>query len=163
LAKAVLPLLKGRNLRLLFEPGRFMVAESGCLVTRVIYLKETAHKNFVIVDAAMNDLARPALYDAFHPIHPVRKNGAVNFTADVVGPVCESGDYLAKARIITRPEPGDCLAVLAAGAYGFSMSSQYNARPRAAEVLVLGKKSWVVRERETFNDLIRGEKIPAGI
>lgn len=163
LGKAVLPLLKGRNLRLLFEPGRFMVAESGCLLTRVIYRKENAHKNFVIVDAAMNDLARPALYDAYHPIHPLRKSAGTEITADIVGPVCESGDYLAKARKITRPEAGDYLAVLGAGAYGFSMSSQYNARPRAAEVLVVGKKWWVVRARETFNDLVRGEKIPAGI
>jgi diaminopimelate decarboxylase len=163
LGKAILPLLKGRNLRLLFEPGRFMVAESGCLVTKVLYRKETGHKNFVIVDAAMNDLARPALYDAFHPIHPVKKSAASSFTADIVGPVCESGDYLAKGRSITRPEAGDYLAVLGAGAYGFSMSSQYNTRPRAAEVLVIGKQWWMVRQRENLNDLIRGEKIPTSL
>jgi diaminopimelate decarboxylase len=169
LAKRLTPHLRGRSLRLLFEPGRFLVAESGSLLTRVLYRKETGHKNFVIVDAAMNDLARPALYDAYHPVWPLRlapaaagRNGAA-YTADVVGPVCESGDYLAKARPLQRPQPGDHLAVLAAGAYGFSMSSQYNARPRAAEVLVLGSQWWVVRERETLKDLVRGEKIPASL
>jgi diaminopimelate decarboxylase len=140
-----------------------MVAESGCLLTRVLYRKETAYKNFVIVDAAMNDLARPALYDAYHPIWPVKKSGGKTFTADVVGPVCESGDYLAKARSLPRPRAGDFLAVLGAGAYGFSMSSQYNSRPRAAEVLVLKNKWWVIRARETLGDLVRGEKIPSGL
>jgi diaminopimelate decarboxylase len=161
LARQVLPLLKGRNLRLLFEPGRFLVAQSGALVTRVLYRKETGHKNFVIVDAAMNDLARPALYDAYHPIWPVRRAGnARGYTADVVGPICESGDYLAKGRALPRPQAGDFLAVLAAGAYGFSMSSQYNSRPRAAEVLVHGTSWWVTRDRETLKDLVRGERIP---
>ena len=160
LAALLLPKLAGRNLRLFFEPGRFLVAESGCLLTRVLYRKEPGHKNFVIVDAAMNDLARPALYDAHHPIWPVRKSAARDYVADVVGPICESGDYLAKARHLPRPKTGDLWAVMAAGAYGFSMSSQYNTRPRAAEVLVSGKKWWVVRERETLRDLVRGEKIP---
>lgn len=160
LAALLLPKLAGRNLRLFFEPGRFLVAESGCLLTRVLYRKEPGHKNFVIVDAAMNDLARPALYDAHHPIWPVRKSAARDYVADVVGPICESGDYLAKARHLPRPKTGDLWAVMAAGAYGFSMSSQYNTRPRAAEVLVSGKKWWVVRERETLKDLVRGEKIP---
>jgi len=160
-AKLILPLLRGRGLKLLFEPGRFMVAESGALITKVLYRKETAHKNFVIVDAAMNDLARPALYDAFHPIWPVRKNGGKPLTADIVGPVCESGDYLAKGRSVPRPHPGDHLAVLMAGAYGFSMSSQYNARPRACEALVDGRRWWVVRKRETLDDLVRGESVPA--
>ena len=160
LAALLLPKLAGRNLRLFFEPGRFLVAESGCLLTRVLYRKEPGHKNFVIVDAAMNDLARPALYDAHHPIWPVRKSAARDYVADVVGPICESGDYLAKARHLPRPKTGDLWAVMAAGAYGFSMSSQYNTRPRAAEVLVSGKKWWVVRERETFKELVRGEKIP---
>lgn len=163
LAKVLLPLLKARNFKLLFEPGRFLVAEAGCLVTKVLYRKETRHKNFVIIDAAMNDLARPALYDAYHPIWPVRKGAGRSYVADVVGPVCESGDYLAKARALPRPDQGDFLAVLAAGAYGFSMSSQYNARPRAAEVLVMGKQWWVVRERESLHDLIHGEKIPAAL
>ena len=163
LAALLLPKLAGRNLRLFFEPGRFLVAESGCLLTRVLYRKEPGHKNFVIVDAAMNDLARPALYDAHHPIWPARKSAARDYVADVVGPICESGDYLAKARHLPRPKPGDLWAVMAAGAYGFSMSSQYNTRPRAAEVLVSGKKWWVVRERETLRDLIRGESMPPGL
>ena len=163
LAALLLPKLAGRNLRLFFEPGRFLVAESGCLLTRVLYRKEPGHKNFVIVDAAMNDLARPALYDAHHPIWPARKSAARDYVADVVGPICESGDYLAKARHLPRPKPGDLWAVMAAGAYGFSMSSQYNTRPRAAEVLVSGKKWWVVRERETLRDLIRGETMPPGL
>jgi diaminopimelate decarboxylase len=163
LADQLLPLLKGRALRLFFEPGRFLVAEAGCLLTKVLYRKEPGHKNFVIVDAAMNDLARPALYDAHHPIWPIRKSKIGSYVADVVGPICETGDCLAKARPVPRPRPGDVWAVMAAGAYGFSMSSQYNARPRAAEVLVLGKKHWVVRARETRADLIRGEKIPEGL
>lgn len=162
LAAQLLPLLKGRKWRLIFEPGRFLVAESGCLLTKVLYRKEPGHKNFVIVDAAMNDLARPALYDAHHAIWPLTKSPIGRYVADVVGPVCESGDCLAKARPVPRPQPGDVWAIMAAGAYGFSMSSQYNARPRAAEILVLGKKHWVVRARESWADLIRGEKIPEG-
>jgi diaminopimelate decarboxylase len=163
LAEQILPLLKGRKLRLVFEPGRFLVAEAGCLLTKVLYRKEPGHKNFVIVDAAMNDLARPALYDAYHAIWPLKKSRVSGYVADVVGPICESGDCLAKARSVPRPRPGDVWAVMAAGAYGFSMSSQYNARPRAAEVLVLGRKHWVVRARETWSDLVRGEIIPEGL
>ena len=162
LARELLPRLKNRNVRLVFEPGRFLVAEAGCLLTRVLYRKEPGHKNFVIVDAAMNDLARPALYDAHHPIWPTRKSGGPRYVADVVGPVCESGDYLAKARAVPRPRAGDVWAVMAAGAYGFSMSSQYNTRPRAAEVLVDGKKTHLIRRRETFADLTRGESLPGG-
>lgn len=162
LAAALLPLLKGRNVQLFFEPGRFLVAEAGCLVTRVLYRKEPGHKNFVIVDAAMNDLARPALYDAHHPIWPLRKSAARDYVADVVGPICESGDYLAKTRHLPRPQPGDLWAVMAAGAYGFSMSSQYNTRPRVAEVLVEGRRWHVIRRRETVRDLLRGESIPGG-
>jgi diaminopimelate decarboxylase len=162
LAALLTPLLRKRKLRLLFEPGRFLAAEAGALVTRVLYRKETRRKNFIVVDAAMNDLARPALYDAHHPVWPLRKTTAPRLVADVVGPVCESGDYLAKGRPLPRPEPGDGFAVLVAGAYGFSMSSQYNARPRAAEVLVLGKKWWIVRERETLAGLLRGERVPPG-
>lgn len=163
MARLLLPLLRGRSLRLLFEPGRFLVAEAGALVTKVLYRKEPGHKNFVIVDAAMNDLARPSLYDAHHPIWPVRKGlRSAAYAADVVGPICESGDFLAKARPLAgRPEAGDLLAVMAAGAYGFSMSSQYNARPRVPEILVDGKKWWVVRDRETLEDLVRGERVPA--
>ena len=162
LARGILPLFKGRSLHLVFEPGRFLTAEAGALVTRVLYRKEPGPKNFVIVDAAMNDLARPALYDAHHPIWPVRRPARpLKYTADVVGPVCESGDFLARGRVLTaRPEQGDLLAVMVAGAYGFSMSSSYNARPRSPEVLVDGKKWWIVRERGTFEDLVRGERMP---
>ena len=131
-------------------------------MTRVLYRKEPGHKNFVIVDAAMNDLARPALYDAHHPIWPTRKSGGAAYVADVVGPICESGDYLAKARAVPRPKAGDLWAVMAAGAYGFSMSSQYNTRPRAAEVLVDGAKAHLIRRRETWADLTRGESLPGG-
>jgi diaminopimelate decarboxylase len=157
LARRLLPLLRGRPQRIFFEPGRYLVAEAGCLVTTVLYRKEPAHKNFVIVDAAMNDLARPALYDAHHPIWPLRRRRAGSYRADIVGPVCESGDYLAKGRLLARPEPGDRLAVMAAGAYGFSMSSQYNSRGRAAEALVEGSRYSLVRSRETLRDLLRNE------
>ncbi len=158
LARAFAPHLKKRNLRLLFEPGRFLVGNAGILVTKVLYRKKTGHKTFVIVDAAMNDLARPALYDAYHAIVPVHKNGSHRETVDVVGPVCESGDYFARGRKLLFPEQEDFLAIENAGAYGFAMSSQYNSRPRAAEVLVSGKAWTVVRKRETLKDLVRGEK-----
>lgn len=158
LARAFEPRLKGRSLKLIFEPGRFLVGEAGILVTEVLYRKKTGHKTFVVVDAGMNDLARPALYDAYHEIIPVRKNGSARETVDVVGPVCESGDYFARARSIPYPSQGDYLAIKNAGAYGFAMSSQYNSRTRAAEVLVSGRKWRVARKRETLKDLIRGEK-----
>ncbi len=135
-----------------------MVGNAGILVTKVLYRKHTGKKTFVIVDAAMNDLARPALYDAFHKIVPVVKNGHKKEKVDVVGPVCESGDYFAKGRELEYPEQGEYLAIENAGAYGFAMSSQYNSRPRAAEVLVSGKTKQIARERETLKDLIRGEK-----
>lgn len=159
LAKSFTPYLKGRNLKLLFEPGRFLVGNSGILVTQVLYRKCSAHKTFVIVDAAMNDLARPALYDAYHAIAPVRKRKGKGkkILMDIVGPICESGDYLAKGRRMVLPEEGDFLAIQNAGAYGFSMSSQYNSRPRCAEVLVSGRKWQIIRKRETFEDLVRGE------
>ena len=111
----------------------------------------------------MNDLARPVLYDAYHALWPLKETKKKNYVADVVGPICETGDCLAKARPVARPRPGDVWAVMAAGAYGFSMSSQYNARPRAAEVLVMDKKHWVVRQRESWADLVRGEKIPENL
>jgi diaminopimelate decarboxylase len=161
LAGEIVPLLRGRNLRLILEPGRFLVAQAGCLVTQVLYRKEFK-KNFVIVDAAMNDLLRPTLYDAYHPLWPVhRRSSRGSYRADVVGPICESGDVFAKDRPLPRPEQGDYLAIMGAGAYGFAMGSQYNARPRAPEVLVLENKWWVVRKRETFQDLIQGETIPS--
>ncbi len=161
LADVVLPALKGRGLTLFLEPGRSMVAQSGILVTRVLYRKQAGTKQFVIVDAAMNDLARPALYDAYHEIIPVRERSGQKMVVDVVGPVCESSDYFAKGRAIVMPNQDDLLAVLTAGAYGFSMSSQYNSRPRVPEVLVSGSRIDVVRKRESFEDLIRGESVPA--
>lgn len=158
LAKSFEPYLRKRKMTLLFEPGRFLVGNTGILVTKVLYRKHSGKKTFVIVDAAMNDLARPALYNAYHEVIPVtKKNGKIK-VVDVVGPVCESGDYFARGRKIRFPENGDLLAIENTGAYGFSMSSQYNARPRSAEVLTFGNKWRVVRQRETFEDLIRGEK-----
>jgi diaminopimelate decarboxylase len=147
----------GRNLHLFVEPGRSIVGEAGVLLTRVLNRKSTGSKEFVIVDAAMNDLLRPALYQAHHEIVPVRKNNRGSVKADVVGPVCESGDFLARDREIANVAPGDLVAVKTAGAYGFVLSSNYNSRPRAAEVLVEGDTWRVVRARESLDDLIRGE------
>jgi diaminopimelate decarboxylase len=163
LAKIVLPMIEGRDLTLFLEPGRSMVAQSGFLVTKVIYRKNAAGKHFVIVDAAMNDLARPALYDAYHEIVPVRKSTGAKITVDIVGPVCESGVYLALGRSLVLPKPDDLLMIMTAGAYGFSMSSQYNSRPRVAEVLVSGTDADIIREREDFEDLVRNERIPASL
>lgn len=165
-AKAVLPLLKGQGLRLILEPGRFIVGNSGILVTRVVYIKDTGVKRFAIVDAGMNDLLRPTLYGAYHEIVPVApKPGQTAKTEkyDVVGPICESGDRFAKDRALPPLAPGDVLALMSAGAYGFAMASNYNARPRAAEVLVMGREAHLVRRRETFQDLVRGERIPAAL
>ena len=143
------------------EPGRSIVGNAGILVTKVLYNKEGANKLFVIVDAAMNDLLRPSLYEAHHDIQPVMKNeSSVVNTVDVVGPICESGDFLAKDRKMPQSRPGDLLAVMSAGAYGFTMSSNYNSRPRVPEVLVKGKDIIVIRKRESYEDLIRGESIP---
>src|SRR6202451_2174711 len=139
------------------EPGRSIVAEAGVLLTRVLYRKKTGNKEFVIVDAAMNDLIRPALYSAHHEIVPVRKTDAPMMKADIVGPVCESGDFLARDRVMPQVFPGDLLAICSAGAYGFAQSSNYNSRPRAAEVMVEGSSWRVVRRRETNDDLVRGE------
>lgn len=155
--RAVLNGTKGLGVTLIFEPGRVLVGNAGILVTRVLYTKETPHKNFVIVDAAMNDLARPGLYGSYHAIKAVDDYTDEVVTADVVGPVCESGDFLAKDRLMPKAKPGDLLAVMSAGAYGFSMSSNYNARPRAAEVMVRGSEHIVIRRRERFKDLVRGE------
>ncbi len=163
LADVILPSLRGHDLTLFLEPGRSMVAQSGVLVTKVLYRKKAGTKEFVIVDAAMNDLARPALYDAYHEIIPVRPVSGKKVVVDVVGPVCESGDYLGKDRALVLPKQNDLLAVMTAGAYGFSMSSQYNSRPRVPEVLVSGNKFEIVRKRETFEDLVRGETIPASL
>jgi diaminopimelate decarboxylase len=160
-AAAVLPEVRDLDLSLILEPGRFIAGNAGILLTRVLYVKRGRAKNFVIVDAGMNDLIRPSLYDAYHDIVPVRKGARRAIVADVVGPVCESGDFLGKERRIPGPAPGDVLAVMGAGAYGFSMSSNYNSRPRAAEVLVHGRRCEIVRERESTRDLMRGERIPA--
>jgi diaminopimelate decarboxylase len=147
----------GHELEILIEPGRSIVAEAGLLLTRVLYRKTNGDREFVIVDAAMNDLIRPALYHAHHEIIPLRENQAGTITADVVGPVCESGDFLARGREVANAMPGDLLAVLTAGAYSFVAASNYNARPRPPEILVEGGEYRVVRERESFEDLIRGE------
>ncbi len=161
LANAVAPLVRDLKCVLIMEPGRVIVGNAGVLLTRVLYAKEGEAKRFVIVDAAMNDLIRPSLYGAYHEIKPVREAvGAKTVTVDVVGPVCESGDFLAKDRPIPEAAPGDLLAVMSAGAYGFVMASNYNSRPRAPEVLVRGNEIHVVRARETHEDLVRGETIP---
>ncbi len=160
-AKALMEGVRGLDVTLVLEPGRSMVGNAGILVTRVLYLKRTEAKNFVVVDGAMNDLVRPSLYGAFQGLRPVDRREAEPMTADVVGPICESGDFLAQDRDIQPPEPGDLMAVMSAGAYGFTMASNYNTRPRAAEVLVDGKEFAVVRERETLEGLVAGEKIPA--
>ena len=140
------------------EPGRSIVGNAGVLVTRVLYRKKSGDKEFVVVDAAMNDLIRPALYDAHHEILPLRATPDCGLRADVVGPVCESGDFLAQDRQMPEVFPGDLLAVCTAGAYGFAQASNYNARPRPAEVLIENGSWRVIRARETYDDLIRGEE-----
>ena len=145
---------------LIIEPGRVIVGNAGILVTKVLYTKEGS-KNFTIVDAGMNDLARPSLYGAYHSIQPVEERGEGQEVADLVGPICETGDFLARERILPVSQSGDLLAVMSAGAYGFSMSSNYNSRPRVAEVLVRGDQFQVIRQRETLASLIQGETIPA--
>ncbi len=146
----------------ILEPGRVLAGNAGVLVTRVLYVKRSGRKTFVVVDAAMNDLVRPAFYEAHHAIEPVGppRPAAREIVCDVVGPICESGDFLAKRRRMPEPRPGDLLAVRSAGAYGFAMSSNYNARPRAAEVLVDGRRAILARRRETYADLVRGEAAP---
>lgn len=148
------------DLTVILEPGRVIVGNAGILVTKVLYTKSTPEKAFLIVDAAMNDLIRPSLYGSFHGIQPVRISGRRRIKADVVGPICESSDFLAKDRETESFEPGELMAVMSAGAYGFSMSSNYNSRPRVAEVLVKGDRFYVTRARETYEDLVRGETIP---
>jgi diaminopimelate decarboxylase len=161
-AATLVPLLKGLNLRILIEPGRFIVGNAGILVTRVEYVKRTGRKNFIIVDAAMNDLIRPAFYDSYHEIVPLARNGGrALISSDVVGPICESGDYFAKNRLLPKVAEGDQLALLSAGAYGFVMASNYNTRGMAAEVLVYGNKAALVRPRQAVKQIWAGEKIPA--
>jgi diaminopimelate decarboxylase len=157
LASVIVPLLKGRNLHLILEPGRSIVATAGILVTRVLYTKVNDRKHFTIVDAGMNDFIRPALYDAFHEILPVKQTDRNSIKQDVVGPVCESGDFFARDRTLPQFIPDDLLVMTEAGAYGFSMSSNYNCRPRPAEVLVDHRKFFLIRSRETYEDLMRFE------
>jgi diaminopimelate decarboxylase len=162
-AKAIIEGLGGLDVTLILEPGRVIVGNAGILVTEVQYVKDNESKKFVIVDGGMNDLIRPALYGSYQAIRPVVETRAEKIFADVVGPICESGDFFAKDREITRPQRGDLLAVMSAGAYGFTMASNYNSHPKAPEVLVDGDKYYVVRKRESFEDLINGETIPAAL
>ncbi len=159
-ADALTPLLKPLGLKILLEPGRFIVGNAGVLLTRVEYVKRTGKKNFVIVDAAMNDLIRPAFYDSYHEILPLVKRRGAEIPSDIVGPICESGDYFAKDRPLHKVSEGQHLALLSAGAYGFVMASNYNARPLAAEVLVNGTKVCVVRDRQPVEDIWKFEKLP---
>lgn len=158
-AAAVIPPLQALGLTVSMEPGRFMVGNAGLLVTRVEYIKENPLKKFVVMDAAMNDLIRPALYQAYHGIQAVRETKATMF-GDLVGPVCESGDFFAQERELPAVQPGDLLAVMSAGAYGYAMSSNYNSRGRAAEVMVQGGRHELVTARETVEELVRGERLP---
>ena len=159
-AKKVLPLLKGRRFRLIMEPGRFIAGNAGVFVTKKLYTKDNGVKKFMIVDAGMNDLVRPSMYGAYHEIIPLELSKAKNIVCDVVGPICESGDVFAHDRKIADVKDGACLVLLSAGAYGYAMASNYNVRPRAAEVMVKGNKWAVVQKRETFKDLVAGSVIP---
>lgn len=157
-ARALMPLLEPAGLRLVLEPGRYISGPAGVLLTRVLYIKRMGGKTYVITDAGMNDLLRPSHYSSYHRVLPtVQHEGREVDTVDVVGPVCESGDFLALDRALELPEPGELLAIGTAGAYGFSMASTYNARPRPAEVMVEGDAHRLIRRRETYDDLVRGE------
>ena len=160
LVDAVRPALEATGTKILCEMGRFIAGGAGILLTRVVYRKKSGEKSFLVADAGMNDLLRPSLYDAHHEILSVKEDGSVA-NADLVGPVCESGDYLARGRELPDAAEGDLLAVMGAGAYGFSMASNYNSRPRPAEVLVQGERWAVAREREHYADLVKGELVPA--
>lgn len=159
-ARALLGPLKNVGLKIIIEPGRVLVGNAGVFLTRVLYVKETDVKRFIVVDGAMNDLIRPVLYEAYHEIAPVKpRQGGARLVADVVGPVCESGDFFARERELPAVESGDLLAVMSAGAYGFVMASNYNSRPRAAEVLVEGDFAHVIRDRDSFDDIVRNEHL----
>ncbi len=145
---------------LILEPGRVIMGNAGILVTQVLYTKKTHEKEFIIVDAAMNDLIRPSLYGSYHGIQPVKMGRRRKVRADIVGPICESGDFFARDREVESFEPGELMAIMSSGAYGFSMASNYNSRPRVAEVMVKGDKHYVIRAREAYKDLVRGEVIP---
>lgn len=159
-AAAIVPILAPLKLRILFEPGRFLVGNAGVLLSTVQYVKKTPAKTFTVVDAAMNDLIRPALYEGYHEIAPLRRSAAAPEVMDVVGPVCESGDFFAQDRETPPLAQGEQIALMSAGAYGFVMSSNYNSRPLLPEVLVDGAAYEVVRKRQTYADLIQGESIP---
>ena len=163
LSNAILPLVRDLGLTLVMEPGRVIVGNAGILVTKALYLKEGEAKSFIIVDAAMNDLIRPSLYGAYHEIRLLEEAAGHRgkHQVDIVGPVCESGDFLAKDRMLPAVKPGELMAVMSAGAYGFVMASNYNSRPRVPEALVKGDEIHVIRARETYDDLIKGETIPA--
>ncbi len=159
-ARAIKEEIEMEDLTLILEPGRVITGNAGILVTEVLYTKSATEKNFLIVDAAMNDLIRPSLYNSYHGIQPVKIYGREKIKADIVGPICESSDFLAKERDVEAYEPGELMAIMSAGAYGFSMSSNYNSRPRACEVMVKGDRFYIIRKRETFEDLVKGEMIP---
>tara|TARA_B100001964_G_scaffold30396_1_gene31302 strand:- start:25 stop:1290 length:1266 start_codon:yes stop_codon:yes gene_type:complete len=161
LAAELVPILSKTDYTIIFEPGRVIVGNAGILVTKVLYTKMNEGKNFIVVDAGMNDFIRPSLYDSYQRILPVIKpDASEKITADVVGPICESGDFLAKDRILPNFQKDNLIAVMSTGAYGFTMSSNYNSRCRVPEVLVKGDQHYVIREREEYTDLIKGEKIP---
>jgi diaminopimelate decarboxylase len=151
--------LRATKYRLILEPGRALVGNAGILLTRVLYVKRNRQKNFIVVDAGMNDFMRPALYGSYHEIIPVRDHQGDRLQADVVGPLCETGDFLAQDREMPDVEPGELLAILATGAYGFVLSSNYNTRPRPSEVLVHGRKAELIRPRERLEDLMAGEAL----
>jgi diaminopimelate decarboxylase len=162
-AAALQKTMGANNVTLILEPGRVIIGNAGILITRVLYTKSTPHKRFVIVDAGMNDLIRPALYDSFHAVQPVEMTGSEKVKSDLVGPVCETGDFFARDRDMPSFQPGDLVAVMSAGAYGFSMASNYNSRTRPAEVMVRGTLFSVIRSRETYDDLVKGETVPGFI
>lgn len=159
LAEEIIPILTQIDCEIFFEPGRFLTGNGGILLTKVLYTKSNQKKNFIVVDAAMTDLLRPSIYKAYHHIQPITQSSSEDITADIVGPVCESGDFLAKSRIINDCKRNEILAVLSAGAYSMVMSSNYNARPRAPEILVDGEKHYLIRSRETYEHLLYDEKI----
>jgi diaminopimelate decarboxylase len=165
---AIVEQVSDMNVKIILEPGRVLVGNAGIMVTRVLYRKQGPAKHFVIVDAGMNDLIRPSLYKAHHSVWKIKRTNAdesasEKVLADLVGPICESGDFLAQERYMEPVEPGELLALMSAGAYGFAMSSNYNSRPRAAEVLVDGDDYYVIRDRETYDDLVRHERIPQSL
>jgi diaminopimelate decarboxylase len=159
-ARALGEIVEGDSITLILEPGRVIIGNAGILVTKALYTKSTSNKRFIIVDAAMNDLIRPALYHSFHAVQPVKRTGSDMIKADLAGPVCETGDFFARDRDMPPFEPGDLVALMSAGAYGFAMASNYNSRPRPVEVMVRGEQFSIIRARETLEDLFKGESVP---